>query len=240
MVTTSAYAPSFLSRLARDYDRALRVEESAATLPQAWRAATKSEIALRRLQAARLGRPLPEAKKPRNARSKAADAFAALATVGKSIARAVASAAGLAKARAVTAAKRAAKLARSAFRRAVGLVASLLGRDLRGPVVVQWGDLGALRVVARFVASLGQMLGEWPSDQLDTPADPERALASAASLVEMTPDPDGFVTLDPDVADDLWALGYNVLSRPDLLDAIHVAPSALHRAMFAIVGEVAS
>jgi hypothetical protein len=105
--------------LEREYARAIRAEENAPTLAGAWRLAAASERSLRRLQAARAGQPLPESRAPRNARSMARDAFAALATIGRAIARAVKTEAALRKAQAAAAMARAARLAARSVRTAL-------------------------------------------------------------------------------------------------------------------------
>jgi hypothetical protein len=109
------------------YDAAIRAEENAPTEAKAWRLAKTSERCLRNLQAARAGLPLPEAKLPRTARNLAKQGLAALAMIGRSIARALATAAALRKAQAVSvvrlAARKVARAARQAARRALRTVA---------------------------------------------------------------------------------------------------------------------
>ena len=114
-------------RLERAYDRAIRAEENAVTLPQAYRLATISERCLRDLQAAQAGLPLPARKVPRTARNMAKQGLAALATIGRVIARALRTAAALRKAQVAAALARAvrkiAQVARQAARRALRAVA---------------------------------------------------------------------------------------------------------------------
>jgi hypothetical protein len=129
-MTTNTKAHAKLLRvLARDYDRAVTAEENAPTLAKAWRLAAASERALRRLEAARAGLPLPEPKMVRSPRNLAKMAFAALAQLGRSVARALQAEAALRKARVASAlanaARKAAKLARKALRAVVGTVARL-------------------------------------------------------------------------------------------------------------------
>lgn len=115
-------------RLSREYDAAIRAEENAADEAKAWRLAKASERALRRLQAAQAGLPLPVAPAPRTARNLARGAFAALAAIGRAVARALATQAALRKAQAALAARKAARLAarlaRQAMRRAARAVAA--------------------------------------------------------------------------------------------------------------------
>lgn len=108
-----------VARLTREYNRAIRAEEAALDERQAWRLAKISEKCLRRLQAAQAGQPLPEPRMPRTARNLGKLGFAALATIGRHVARAVATQAALRKAQAVCAARRTARKVRQAFRRAV-------------------------------------------------------------------------------------------------------------------------
>lgn len=114
-------------RLEREYSRAIRAEENAATLAQAYRLAAASERCLRRLQAAQIGLSLPEPRTPRTARNLAKQGFAALAALGRAIARAVNGAAALRKAQAALAvrkvARAAARAVRAALRRAGRTVA---------------------------------------------------------------------------------------------------------------------
>jgi hypothetical protein len=111
-------------KLARAYARAIRAEENAPTLDQAYRLAKVSERCLRRLQAAQAGLPLPEPRLPDTARNRAKRGLAALAAIGRLIARAFKTAANLRKAQATNAARKvarqAARLVRQALRR-VGL-----------------------------------------------------------------------------------------------------------------------
>jgi len=111
----------------RAYNAAIRAEEAAETETKAWRLAKASERALRRLQAARAGLPLPVAPAPRTAKNLARGAFAALAAVGRAVARALVTQAALRKAQAALAARKAARLAaglvRAALRRATRAVA---------------------------------------------------------------------------------------------------------------------
>lgn len=111
--------------LERAYAAAIREEEAATTVKIAWSRAASSERALRRLDAARAGLPLPVSRAPRNARAKGRDAFAALAKLGRSIGRALTCAASLAKARAVVTARKIAKLARRSMRTAVRAIVAL-------------------------------------------------------------------------------------------------------------------
>jgi hypothetical protein len=114
-------------RCERAYDAAIRAEENAATEQGAWRLAKVSERCLRDLQAVRAGLPLPERQLPRTARNLAKQGLAALATLGRSIARALRGAANLRKAQAATAARLAARkvarLVRQSLRAAVRSVA---------------------------------------------------------------------------------------------------------------------
>lgn len=129
--------PVLVASLQREYDRAIRREENAGTERQAWRLAAESERALRRLQAARAGLPMPPVNGPRNpkqaaldARRMAQDAFAALAALGRSIARALQAAAALRKAHAANALRRAAAAAARVARRAIGSVIGAVARRL--------------------------------------------------------------------------------------------------------------
>jgi hypothetical protein len=135
MMTTSQITldSKLVRRLERAYDRAIRAEENAATLPQAYRLAAASERCLRRLQAARAGLPLPEPRLPDTARNRAKRGLAALAAIGRVIARAVKAQAALRKAQVALAARKVARLARQAFRRAALTVARLA---LRAVVLV--------------------------------------------------------------------------------------------------------
>ncbi len=122
-------------RLSREYDAAIRAEENAETEAKAWRLAKASERALRRLQAAQAGLPLPVAPAPRTARNMARGAFAALAAVGRAVARALATQAALRKAQAVQAARKVARLARQALRRVGRFVARLVLRTVVVPTL---------------------------------------------------------------------------------------------------------
>jgi len=119
-------------RLERAYDRAIRAEESAETEAKAWRLAAISERCLRQLQAARAGLPLPEPRMPRTARNLAKQGLAALAAIGRAIARAVNGAAALRKAQAVCAARKVARqvarATRQSMRAAVRKVVSIVLR----------------------------------------------------------------------------------------------------------------
>jgi hypothetical protein len=110
-----------------EYNAAIRAEENAPTEVKAWRLAKVSGRAHCRLQAARAGLPLPETKLPRTARNLAKQGLAALATIGRVIARALAREASLRKAQAAAAlarvARNAARLVRQALRAAVRAVA---------------------------------------------------------------------------------------------------------------------
>jgi len=121
-------------RCERAYDAAIRAEENALTEKDAWRLAKVSERCLRDLQAARAGLPLPERCPPRTARNLAKQGLAALAMLGRSIARALRSAVALRKAQAVSAARRlarqAARAARQAARRALRTVVTLALRTV--------------------------------------------------------------------------------------------------------------
>lgn len=112
-----------VSRLAREYTRAIRAEENAATERQAYRLAAISERCLRRLQAAQAGLPLPEPRLPQTARNIAKQTFAVLASIGRAIARAMQAAAALRKAQAVNAARKIARQVRQSLRAAVRTVA---------------------------------------------------------------------------------------------------------------------
>jgi hypothetical protein len=123
-----------VARLARVYSRAIRAEESAPTEAQAWRLAKASERALRDLQAAQAGLPLPVRPVPQTARNRGKAGLAALATIGRVIARAVAAQAALRKAQAANAARKVARLARQALRRTGRLVARLALRAVASAV----------------------------------------------------------------------------------------------------------
>ncbi len=152
-------------RLAREYARAIRAEEDAPTIKAAYRLATASERCLRRLQAAQAGLPLPEPRFIPSARNLGLSGFAALAMLGRTIARGVARAASLAKAQAASAAKRiaraAARAARMALRRALQLVAvavlALVPATTRVAVVAPKGP------VAMFASSAAAWLRTWGS-----------------------------------------------------------------------------
>ncbi|HYM54563.1 MAG TPA: hypothetical protein VES97_04325, partial [Solirubrobacteraceae bacterium] len=96
-------------KLSREYDRAIRAEEDAPTIDKAYRLAAASERALRRLQAAQAGLPLPEPTLPRTALNLAKQGLAALANIGRAIARAVRTKAALLKAQAAAKITRAAR-----------------------------------------------------------------------------------------------------------------------------------
>jgi hypothetical protein len=129
MNTPSKSHEKLIRRLERAYDRAIRAEENAATLAQAYRRAKVSERCLRQLQAVRAGLPLPAPRVPRTARNLAKQGLAALAAIGRSIARAVNGAAALRKAQVANAARKvareAARQARKALRSVVRQVVSL-------------------------------------------------------------------------------------------------------------------
>jgi hypothetical protein len=88
-------------------------------LASAWKLAARTDRARRRLDAARTGIVIPA---PRTKRNLAIGAFAALATIGKAVSRALSARAALAKAQIVNAARRAARMMRLAARRALRLV----------------------------------------------------------------------------------------------------------------------
>jgi hypothetical protein len=127
LAPVTAINARLVGRLTRTYDRAIRAEENAVTLPQAYRLATVSERCLRDLQAAQAGLPLPERKVPRTARNLAKQGLAALATIGRVIARALRTEAALRKAQAAATlarvARKAARLVRQALRATVRAVA---------------------------------------------------------------------------------------------------------------------
>lgn len=113
---TTKQTARLLRSLERDYAAAIRAEEEAPSMTAAWRLASASERCLRRLQAVQAGQPLPE---PRTARNRARGGLAALAMIGKAIARGISARAALAKAHAVSALRRAAQLAARAARQAL-------------------------------------------------------------------------------------------------------------------------
>jgi len=123
-------------RLSREYDAAIRAEENAPTEAKAWRAAKASERALRRLQAAQAGLPLPVAPAPRTARNLARGAFQALAAVGRAVARALVTEAALRKAQAALAARKAARLAAALVRAALRRAACAVARRALAPAPV--------------------------------------------------------------------------------------------------------
>jgi hypothetical protein len=117
---------------AREYSLAIRREENAPDERTAWRLAAVSERTLRRLQLAQSGQPLPVPAPPRTARNRARAGLAALAEIGRVVARALTRAAALRKAQVAAAAARvaraAARVVRGALRRAVAAVVALLPR----------------------------------------------------------------------------------------------------------------
>jgi hypothetical protein len=119
-------------RCERAYNAAIRAEEAAETETKAWRLAKASERCLRDLQAVRAGLPLPVRAVPQTARNRAKQGLAALAAIGRAIARAFATQAALRKAQAVSAtrlaARKLARLARQGARRALRIVARLVLR----------------------------------------------------------------------------------------------------------------
>jgi hypothetical protein len=84
--------PVLVAACARLYRGALRAEESAATVEVAWRRAAASQRALRDLQAAKAGLPLPSvvARLARATRRAARTAMSALANIGRSLALSIA------------------------------------------------------------------------------------------------------------------------------------------------------
>lgn len=126
----NATNPILVATLTRTWNRAIRIEERAiergASESVIDRAARASDRARRALSCAEAGLPLPETKAPRTARNLGKAGLAALATLGRVIARSVARQAALAKARAAAVLARAAKLARAAFRRALRTIVSLV------------------------------------------------------------------------------------------------------------------
>lgn len=111
---------ALVARLQRDYDRAIRAEENAPTLRQAWKLAAASDLCLRRLRAAQAGQPIPMPRPaPATRVNRAKAALATLGAIGGAIGRAIRAAAALAKAQAVAAARRAARAGRQALRNAV-------------------------------------------------------------------------------------------------------------------------
>jgi hypothetical protein len=129
MMKISQLAPAarinmcLVRQMEREWDATIRAEEAAETEAVAWRRAKASERALRRLQAARAGLPLPVAAAPRTARNLARAGFAALASIGRAVARALATQAALRKAQAVSAARKVARLVRQSLRRTLRAVA---------------------------------------------------------------------------------------------------------------------
>jgi len=114
----------------REYRAALRAEEQAPTLPLAWWAAAASERCLRRLRTVQAGLPLPVVQPPRTRRNLAAGGLAALAAIGRVVARALTREASLTRARLAAAlahvARKARKVTRCALRRAVAAVVAAL------------------------------------------------------------------------------------------------------------------
>lgn len=172
-----------VARLTREYNAAIRAEEAAPTEAKAWRLAKASERALRRLQAAQAGLPLPVAPAPRTAKNLARGAFAALAAIGRSIARALATQAALRKAQAVQAARKVARLARQALRRAGRFVARLVLRTVVVPVATPKKEIlvmNAPKLAARItvvhnrnysgIAVDGRVLGFFDADGPDSVA----------------------------------------------------------------------
>lgn len=134
---TTKQLAKMVRKCERAYNAAVTAEENAPTLAKAWRLAAVSERCLRALQAVRAGQPLPEPKMVRTPRNLAKMGFAALAQLGRVVARAVQTKAALVKAQAASAllrvARKAAKVTRRALRSALGVVARLALRA-RGAV----------------------------------------------------------------------------------------------------------
>lgn len=127
----AAIDPVLVRRLLREYDRAICAEENAPTLAKAYRLAATSQLCLRRLQAAQAGLPLPEPRPaPATRANRAKAGMAALAAIGRAIARAVRAQAALAKAQAVAAARRLARVGRRALRNVVSFVARTILRAI--------------------------------------------------------------------------------------------------------------
>ena len=116
-----------VAKLERAWDRATDAEGDAETEQNAWRLARVSEYILRDLQAVRAGLPLPVRAAPQTARNRAKQGLAALAAIGRVIARAVTTQASLRKAQIALAARKAARaaarLVRQGARRALRAIA---------------------------------------------------------------------------------------------------------------------
>lgn len=123
------FNPVLVASCRRAYAAALKREERAtnadAPIEKVCRLARDTEFALRRLEAALRGEPLPRPLTPRTARNMALGAFQALAKLGLAIARAVRRQASLVKARAALAAKRAAAPKRPLLARVRRFLANL-------------------------------------------------------------------------------------------------------------------
>lgn len=126
MLHPAAHLPT-VRRLEREYRAACTREERAATVEAAQRLAAHSDRVARRLAAARDGLTI---EAPRTRRNLARGAFAALATIGRVIERAMVRAASLRKAtiaaRAARALRNAARAVRLSVRRAVAAVVALV------------------------------------------------------------------------------------------------------------------
>lgn len=117
-----------VAKLERAWDVATDAEENALTEKDAWRLAKVSERCLRDLQAVRAGLPLPVRAAPQTARNRAKQGLAALAMIGRVIARAITTQASLRKAQIALAARKAARaaarLVRQGARRALRAIAA--------------------------------------------------------------------------------------------------------------------
>lgn len=122
---------ALLARLERDYARAIRFEERAPTVQAAWSRAAASESALRKLRLVQAGLPLPAPREPRTQRNLVRGAFAALASLGRVIARSAQAAAALAKAQVVNAARRAARAVHRSLRSALESIVNIIIGALR-------------------------------------------------------------------------------------------------------------
>jgi hypothetical protein len=133
-MTTTTINPILVTRLTREWNRAIRNEERAiersasdATLDRCVRA---SDRARRALTCAKAGLPVPATKAPRTARNLGKAGLSALAALGRIVARSVARQAALAKARAAAVLARVARQARAAFRRALRAVVALVTKEI--------------------------------------------------------------------------------------------------------------
>jgi hypothetical protein len=126
MTMTTKGRERMIRQLAREWRDAVREEEDATDLADAWRLAARSDAARRRYDAAMSGQDIPV---PRTKKNLAKGAFIALAAIGRTFARIASAKAGLAKAHAANlvrkAARQASVLARASLRRVIVTVVAI-------------------------------------------------------------------------------------------------------------------